>query len=934
MTVLYDICCNEEQGRHLRARYDLSRHDLIFCERPMLFQQSLGLNTQQAWVCHACHGFVGNAADAMQHRFPSKSLAACKTIITSCRQKCGYVYCNKECEDAAWRMHHRFLCTGNIADDEEHPLVLFKQLAVESNEILLLIAQWWILEHHQIPPGESTASKWIDFCMNPWWEVATLELEQQPGAFAETAALNQSIRKLCQDAADLLNQVLQVTEHTHTIPPITALDIAKRVGACEQNAIGVRQRHPLCREVFDRDFREMYHSNIVQCLAEAGFIGGDDCDSDCEEEDDDDEQKTNAKSAMVEGDWDYSVDEIAKFLSELYIKEDGMVTDVATESPSDDDAPSLTAQEGDDLDQIFPPLDGTAMYATACKMNHSCDPNVLLVYHRNPSWQRPLTIFALAIKDIQEGEELTISYIEHSNKSLEERQQALVNYGFVCTCSKCVKEQEGEESKLPARANDDDENNLFGEDGGDEENDNDMQTAADSDDEDSEQKLQACLERLDSIRNHVVYGATPLPLFAKASSFVTTWVHDHKHGGSLPMEYVTLFQKCVQGIEQKDFALMELLGNDVVSILYSALESTNAWPNEAYRNAYWCAVVVAALGLAHRWCFLDALDFLDRGMVLGLPARTDPHLTGFMAYVEHHAYSISELPVMLPGNFLLPNYAGPTLQQWIEQHGLSHPIQYPLPDELHEPPFYRTFSTNHVLVSRPLVLRNFANGWSALTAWNDLEGVFGQVHGHRQIPVERGSMLATKDGKSMREEIVSLRNLLHAIRSASEKVENEVWSLQEAQQHSASTMYLAQHPLLEQIPALKEFVDVSPLLCGTQGPTHTNVWLGSAGTRTPLHYDSYDNWLVQVVGVKYVRLYPAEEQAKLYVISKTTSGAAAQGNMSALNCEDEDWQQHPLAQSASYTEVVLYPGDGLYIPARMWHYVRSLTPSISVNYWF
>ena len=27
-------------------------------------------------------------------------------------------------------------------------------------------------------------------------------------------------------------------------------------------------------------------------------------------------------------------------------------------------------------------------------------------------------------------------------------------------------------------------------------------------------------------------------------------------------------------------------------------------------------------------------------------------------------------------------------------------------------------------------------------------------------------------------------------------------------------------------------------------------------------------------------------------------------------------------------------GDFVYIPAKCWHYVRALTPSISINFWF
>lgn len=78
--------------------------------------------------------------------------------------------------------------------------------------------------------------------------------------------------------------------------------------------------------------------------------------------------------------------------------------------------------------------------------------------------------------------------------------------------------------------------------------------------------------------------------------------------------------------------------------------------------------------------------------------------------------------------------------------------------------------------------------------------------------------------------------------------------------------------------------------------------------------------------------YDPSEASKLYV--RMDSSVSSQGNMSAVDCEREDWEAHPLAATASYREVVLEAGDAIFIPAGMWHYVRSLTTSISVNYWF
>ena len=55
---------------------------------------------------------------------------------------------------------------------------------------------------------------------------------------------------------------------------------------------------------------------------------------------------------------------------------------------------------------------------------------------------------------------------------------------------------------------------------------------------------------------------------------------------------------------------------------------------------------------------------------------------------------------------------------------------------------------------------------------------------------------------------------------------------------------------------------------------------------------------------------------------------------SRVRCEREDFAEQPLAQQAVYTETILGPGDTLFIPSGCWHYVRSLTASVSVNFWF
>ena len=184
----------------------------------------------------------------------------------------------------------------------------------------------------------------------------------------------------------------------------------------------------------------------------------------------------------------------------------------------------------------------------------------------------------------------------------------------------------------------------------------------------------------------------------------------------------------------------------------------------------------------------------------------------------------------------------------------------------------------------------------------------------------------------LKEKLMTMRDFIMRFLTLSCKT--IVWPLELSESKDNLIAYLAQHNLFDQIPALLNDVDQSPSLCGVTGPSMINVWLGTGGTRTPLHFDTYDNLFVQIVGSKYVRLYESTEVDKIYVLKESDHHYGKQGNMSSLNCEREDYDKHPLAKDAIFTETLMLPGDCLFIPKRTWHYFRSLSTSISINYWW
>ena len=98
---------------------------------------------------------------------------------------------------------------------------------------------------------------------------------------------------------------------------------------------------------------------------------------------------------------------------------------------------------------------------------------------------------------------------------------------------------------------------------------------------------------------------------------------------------------------------------------------------------------------------------------------------------------------------------------------------------------------------------------------------------------------------------------------------------------------------------------------------------------------------MQVAGFKYLRLYSRRQTPFLYVEDASTPyGQAsvhrtrAQRNVSAVNVENPDLFRHSNFAKAKYLECVLCPGEMLFIPGKFWHFVRSLSPAMSINFWY
>ena len=863
------------------------------------------------------------------------------------------------------------------------PLLEFKMHAANTNEIFFLVAVWLVrILKHNIPyhdDDNANTHPYTDFQMSAWWDVKAKEEElietkedtdkkrNDDDDQVQKGSLTEILKQLCEESHLYLSQTLKSRMSLNEPSPwLTAIGMARLIGSLEQNCLGIRRKHALRRNIMqDTKLRQDFHAELIQCLEGAGMIGDSDASDDADHDTDhhtfddadadhdaivsstndaDDIDEVESRSSLAEStdinnfdtaagvdvdeetneneETDYLPDEIAAFLA-------GLTQDLTS------------GCEVDEWDELFTPLDGVSHYSTVTKMNHSCDPNVIVVY-KTRGWGRdhPLVAYVVALKDIAEGEELTISYIT-SEESYEERQTALANYGFVCECSKCERERNNivkGETEINSAEDDDlfgeddeDENDLFGDsdddDEGDEEIDNETKNEdGDQEELSGEQRLLNAAEELDSIRNKSSHIAIPLTMFAPVSNYVikqvSTLLQDIQSEKELEGDKETiqnLLTQNMDAVKDRDYASCRIVGSDLELCLYNQLESNGSWTTPMHRASHWCASITASIGYAHEGSFLVSLKYLDKATILGQDRSI---FKDYFGYVELHASQMAAAPCPIAVECKVSDFQSPELRELVGTRALSRPIQFPANEFAINVDSDKTDILVSWNQSRSCVIRGLASKWSAVKKWREID-VLAREFGHRLVPIEVGAMMS-----EMEEAVVPFRHFVARYMSTSAR--KDCWSLDDATiDENTHIAYLAQHPLLDQIPALANDIDMNP--CGVR-PTNVNIWMGTGGTRTPLHFDSYDNLLVQLVGAKYVRLYEKECSPKLYVSNDKSYGG--QGNMSELDCEREDFEQHPLARDCNYTEVLLFPGDCLFIPSRQWHYVRSLSTSVSINYWF
>lgn len=220
------------------------------------------------------------------------------------------------------------------------------------------------------------------------------------------------------------------------------------------------------------------------------------------------------------------------------------------------------------------------------------------------------------------------------------------------------------------------------------------------------------------------------------------------------------------------------------------------------------------------------------------------------------------------------------------------------------------FLHDYYSAGRPVIITGMMENWPALHLWNF--DYFIQNLGEQQVQVQFGRNADTQYelNKLRHQKIMPFGEFTQMVRDAGPT--NDYYMT--ANNDSMNRLALA--ALWDDIIAIPEYLD--PDISG-----HGFLWFGPAGTVTPFHHDQTNNFMAQVIGSKRVLIAHACEISQMYNHTHCFTD---------VDARHIDYKQFPAMRDVRILSCEIHPGELLFLPVGCWHFVESLTVSVTMSF--
>jgi len=206
----------------------------------------------------------------------------------------------------------------------------------------------------------------------------------------------------------------------------------------------------------------------------------------------------------------------------------------------------------------------------------------------------------------------------------------------------------------------------------------------------------------------------------------------------------------------------------------------------------------------------------------------------------------------------------------------------------------KDFSESYFTPLRPLVIQDLASSWPALKKWTP--DFFKANHGSQQVKVyDEGFVIAGASYMS-KAKSMSLADFIHAVITTSQDLR----------------MFL--YNISSEIPELVNDI-VFPDLVDGLSKKFIFMFFGCKDSVTQMHFDIDMSHVfhTSIFGKKTITLFPFEQGKQLHRYPFTCR--------SYVDVHQPDFEQYPGLKDAQGYQVVLEPGETLYIPSGYWHHL-------------
>jgi hypothetical protein len=220
---------------------------------------------------------------------------------------------------------------------------------------------------------------------------------------------------------------------------------------------------------------------------------------------------------------------------------------------------------------------------------------------------------------------------------------------------------------------------------------------------------------------------------------------------------------------------------------------------------------------------------------------------------------------------------------------------------------------SHVRQNRPAIFTGALEHWPARKKWNP--EYFRNRWSQRPVSAHETKWEGRAPYLSTTSEHAAKKKLVEYFDSVSSDTDY--------------SLYLYQAEASSAFPGSEEDLDYLSLIDPSPKapPLRPNVWMGTPGTRSGLHFDPADNLIAMFYGSKAFMLVGPESPSNLYPIR-------ANPMKSPVDPAKVDWGRFPRVRKAHVYIDVLGPGELLFLPRRWWHYLAALELSINATCWF